>query len=158
MGANQSKTPIANEKLIIERLGVLEIKDRSDNDYVHVDEKAVKGSKTHFRAPWTAVSVSDVEHWEHELLQDPKNRHVSLPLLQCNQLTDNKTRTLCPKLRRSQNRTDLSIDYNQRPTNIQRQDSLRRRTDYQPTLLRTMLALRSHERLPRRADEATQPR
>jgi bleomycin hydrolase len=77
MGANQSKTPIANEKLIIERLRALEIKDQSDNDYVHVDEKAVKGLKTHFRAPWTSVSVSDVEHWEHELLQDPKNRHVS---------------------------------------------------------------------------------
>jgi bleomycin hydrolase len=80
MGANQSKTPIANEKLIIERLRALETKDQSDNDYIHVDEKVVKGSKTHFHAPWTAVSVSDVGHWEHELLQDPKNRHVSSPL------------------------------------------------------------------------------
>jgi bleomycin hydrolase len=79
MGANQSKTPIANEKLIVERLRALEIKDQSDNDYVQVDEKVVKGS-THFRAPWTAVSVSDVGQWEHELLQDPKNRHVSAPL------------------------------------------------------------------------------
>jgi bleomycin hydrolase len=80
MGAYQSKTPIANEKLIIERLRALEIKDQSDNDYVQVDEKAVKGSRTHSRAPWAAVSVSDVEHWEHELLQDPKNRYVPVPL------------------------------------------------------------------------------
>lgn len=74
MGANQSKTPLPNEKLVIERLRAMEIKDQSD-DYVQVDEKALAGSsKTKFRAPWTAVSVSEVEHWEHELLQDPKNR------------------------------------------------------------------------------------
>ena len=120
MGANQSKTPIANEKLIIERLRALEIKDQSDNDYVQIDEKAVKGSKTHFRAPWSALSVPDVGQWEHELLQDPKNRHVSLPLVQCNKLTDIKARAVCSKLRRSQDRINLPTDYNQRPTNLQR--------------------------------------
>jgi hypothetical protein len=78
MGAMQSKEPIAGEKLLIERLRALEAKDQSDNDYVHVDEKAVLGTSKKFRAPWTAVSVSDVEHWEHELLQDPKNRYVPL--------------------------------------------------------------------------------
>ncbi len=77
MGANQSKTPLPNEKLVIERLRALEIKDHAE-DYVHVDEKAVAGpSKSHFKAPWTAVSVSEVEGWEHELLEDPKNRLAS---------------------------------------------------------------------------------
>lgn len=75
MGANQS-LPTPKEKLVIERLHALEIKDQHE-DYVHVDEKAVGGSKTKFRAPWTAVSVSEVENWEHELLQDPKNRYTS---------------------------------------------------------------------------------
>lgn len=75
MGGTQSKEPIAGEKLLIERLRALELKDQSDNDYVQVDEKAVAGTSKKFRAPWTAVSVSDVEHWEHELLQDPKNRY-----------------------------------------------------------------------------------
>jgi bleomycin hydrolase len=40
--------------------------------------KAVLGTSKKFRAPWTAVPVSGVEHWEIELLQDPKNRSVPL--------------------------------------------------------------------------------
>ncbi len=78
MGTMQSKEPIAVEKLLIERLRALEAKDQADNDYVHVDEKAVLGTSKKFRAPWTAVPVSGVEHWEIELLQDPKNRSVPL--------------------------------------------------------------------------------
>jgi len=76
MGVNQSKAPLPNEKLVIERLRALEIKDQSDNDYVQVDEKAIGASSKNskFRAPWTAVSISSVEEWEHQLLQDPKNR------------------------------------------------------------------------------------
>ena len=74
MGANQSKEPIAGEKLLIEQLKALEV--QAENDYVHVDEKAVAGTTKKFRAPWTAVSVSDVGDWEHELLQDPKNRYI----------------------------------------------------------------------------------
>lgn len=78
MGANQSTPALPNEKLVIERLRALEIKEQSD-DYIQVDEKALAGSsKTKFRAPWTAVSVSEVEQWEHELLQDAKNRSVSI--------------------------------------------------------------------------------
>lgn len=75
MGANQSKAPLLNEKLVIERLRALELKDGADNDYeyVHVDEKDASCTKT-FRAPWANLSISEVEHWEHELLQDPKNR------------------------------------------------------------------------------------
>jgi bleomycin hydrolase len=72
MGATQSKEPIAGEKLLIERLRALEVRD--DNEYVHVDEKETKK----FKAPWTAVSVSDIEHWEHELFQDPKNRYCTV--------------------------------------------------------------------------------
>lgn len=79
MGVNQSKTPIPNEKLIIERLRALEVKDQSDNEYVHVDDKAITGASKSFKAPWTAVSVSEVGHWEHELLQDPKNRYAGIP-------------------------------------------------------------------------------
>jgi bleomycin hydrolase len=79
MGANQSKEPISNEKLVIERLRALELKDQADNEYVHVNEKdiakPVKNIK--YKAPWTSLSVDEVEHWEHELLQDPKNRLIS---------------------------------------------------------------------------------
>jgi len=73
MGANQSKQPLSNEKLVIERLRALEIKDQADNDYVHVNEKEIsKGLQ--YKAPWTSLSTHEVKHWEHELLQDPKNR------------------------------------------------------------------------------------
>jgi len=81
MGANQSRTPLAYEKqkLVIERLRELQIVDQADNEYVHVDEKAVDGTnKTKFKALWTSLAIEDVEKWEHELLQDPKNRSVSL--------------------------------------------------------------------------------
>jgi bleomycin hydrolase len=74
MGANQSKTPLLNEKLVIERLRALEL-NGTDNDWETVDEKDISSNKT-FRAPWTNLSVSEIEHWEHELLQDPKNRYV----------------------------------------------------------------------------------
>jgi bleomycin hydrolase len=80
MGGTQSKEPIAGEKLLIERLRALEVKD--DNEYVHVDEKAVIGTPKKFKAPWTAVSVNDIEHWEHELFQDPKNRY-GVPIPPC---------------------------------------------------------------------------
>ncbi|KAH7311895.1 putative cysteine proteinase 1, mitochondrial [Rhexocercosporidium sp. MPI-PUGE-AT-0058] len=74
MGANQSTPSLPNEKLVVERLRVMEIQEQSD-DYIQVDEKALAGSsKTKFRAPWIAVSISEVEQWEHELLQDAKNR------------------------------------------------------------------------------------
>lgn len=76
MGVNQSKVPISNEKFVIERLRALEIKDQADSDYVHVDEKdAIKPARSiRYKAPWTTLNVDEVGHWEHELLQDPKNR------------------------------------------------------------------------------------
>jgi bleomycin hydrolase len=77
MGANQSQIPLSNEKLVIERLRELQLKSQEhSDDFVHVDEKAFASgsSKTPFRAPWTSLSSSDISDWEHELLQDPKNR------------------------------------------------------------------------------------
>ncbi len=73
MGVNQSKSPLPNEKLVIERLRALEVKD---DEYVQVDEKALVGASTGFKAPWTSLSTSELENWEHKLLQDPKNRLV----------------------------------------------------------------------------------
>lgn len=67
MGVNQSKAPLPNEKLVIERLRALEVEDQSD--YVQVDEKALSASNKSFKAPWTALSTSEVEHWEKTLLQ-----------------------------------------------------------------------------------------
>ena len=81
MGANQSQMSLPNEKLVIERLRELQVEDQAD-EYVEVDEKAISSCKAHFRAPWTSLSTSEVADWEHQLLQDPKNRYVaSLPLV-----------------------------------------------------------------------------
>jgi bleomycin hydrolase len=78
MGVNQSKSQIPNEKLVIERLRALQAKDQADSEYVQVDEKVWKGASSHFKAPWTALSTTELEHWEHELLTDPKNRYAFL--------------------------------------------------------------------------------
>jgi bleomycin hydrolase len=102
MGANQSSPALQNEKLIIERLRAMEIKEQSD-DYIQVDEKALSGSsKTKFKAPWTAVSISEVEQWEHKLLQDAKNRYESPQLRTMSTMAHeaSQTSTLCSKLRR----------------------------------------------------------
>ncbi|CZT50725.1 probable bleomycin hydrolase [Rhynchosporium secalis] len=74
MGANQSRATLPNEKLVFERLRTMEIKEQSD-DYIQIDEKALAGSsRGKIEAPWTAVSISEVQQWEHEILQDSKNR------------------------------------------------------------------------------------
>jgi bleomycin hydrolase len=79
MGGTQSKMPIEHEKLVVERLRAFQLEDnqQAESDYVHIDEKAV-GGKALRRSPWTTLSISEVEHWEHELLQDPKNKFVVL--------------------------------------------------------------------------------
>jgi bleomycin hydrolase len=80
MGANQSKAPIPNEKLLLERLRALELKDgfrEQADDFVHISEKdAVASKKSGYKAPWKTLSVGELESWEHELLQDPKNRYA----------------------------------------------------------------------------------
>lgn len=75
MGANQSSAalPVSKEKLLLERLRALELK-ASDNEYVHVSSEKDPVKHTQFKAPWLSLSVSEVGRWEHELLQDPKNR------------------------------------------------------------------------------------
>jgi hypothetical protein len=124
MGVPQSKERIAADKLLIERLRALETKDQADNDYVHVDEKAVVGTPKEFKAPWTAVSASDIKHWEHELLQDPKNRPVSpFPILNISDCQQ-QTSTLSPKLREPSNSPHLSCYDNRRPADLQYQDSV----------------------------------
>jgi len=79
MGANQSKTPLPNEKLIVERLRALELKDQADSEFVLVDEKNGRVGAENFKAPWISLSVGDVKHWETELLRDSKNRFVLSP-------------------------------------------------------------------------------
>jgi len=74
MGADQSKQALTTEKLVIDRLRALQVKEQADNEYVHIDEKAVQGSSSRFKAPWTSLSTAELGDWEHELLQDPKNR------------------------------------------------------------------------------------
>ncbi|POS86832.1 putative cysteine proteinase 1 [Erysiphe pulchra] len=77
MGANSSKA-ISNEKLIIERLRSLEMRDE---EYFNVNEKSVPGiSNMTFQTPWKPLSVSEIQFWEHQLLQDPKNRQNRLAL------------------------------------------------------------------------------
>lgn len=74
MGANESKAPIPNEKLVVEQLQALRFNDQRDDEYIQVDEKAITGTGMGFIAPWASLSVSDVAQWERQLLQDPKNR------------------------------------------------------------------------------------
>jgi bleomycin hydrolase len=78
MGGNQSKEVIASEKIVIERLRAMELKDQADSEYITVGEKDVArpAHNSSFRAPWTSLNISDVEDWESELMQDPKNRQV----------------------------------------------------------------------------------
>lgn len=74
MGANTSKVaqaPLVNEKLIIERLRAMDLKDQADNDFVHVEKGGMDASWRHKQS---TLSSSEVEEWEHQLLQDPKNR------------------------------------------------------------------------------------
>jgi len=77
MGSQQSKLsepPLVNEKLVIERLRAMQMKDQASEDveYVHVDKNEKQSRKHVSKSP--TVSVSLTEKWEHELFQDPKNR------------------------------------------------------------------------------------
>jgi bleomycin hydrolase len=80
MGGNQSKvsqSQLADEKLIVERFQALQTKESSsaDSEYVCIDGY----EKRHQYASSSAgLSISTIKHWEHELLQDPKNRYARL--------------------------------------------------------------------------------
>jgi bleomycin hydrolase len=90
MGGNQSKisqSQLANEKIIIERLQALQTKESYfvDSDYVCIGSN---GKQRRYAATATGLSITTIKHWEHELLEDPKNRLVGVcPILQVNQLT-----------------------------------------------------------------------
>lgn len=73
MGAQQSKPAAAlnNEKLVMERLRSFQLQEAGgdDDSYVHISSSEKARPST---SPKLAVST--VGKWEHELLQDPKNR------------------------------------------------------------------------------------
>jgi hypothetical protein len=78
MGGQQSRSSqgeLANEKLIIERLQALQTKDRAsdDGEYVCIDGRE---KPRQYVSSSAGLSISAVKEWEHELLQDPKNRYV----------------------------------------------------------------------------------
>lgn len=145
MGANQSKQPFSNEKLVIERLRALELKDQADNEYIQVGEKDVAhpARNSQFRAPWTTLSISDVGEWESELMQDPKNRSVlHSQMHQSNQTTNNcQTRTVSSELCRPQDRSHISINNHQGPADLLCQDPIRRGSYHKPEIFRSMLAV-----------------
>lgn len=72
MGTNSSK-PLPNyEKSTSSRLQRLEIRDEEPEK---VTEKSLHiYRKLSFQTPFKAISIAEVATWEHELLQDPKNR------------------------------------------------------------------------------------
>ena len=76
MGANQSSNtlPVSKEKLLRERLRALELKTSADNEYVHVSNEKELVPVAPLKAPWLALSISEIGKWEYELLQDAKNR------------------------------------------------------------------------------------
>ncbi|RDW66660.1 putative cysteine proteinase 1 [Coleophoma crateriformis] len=77
MGASYSKgesPPLVNEKLVIERLRAMQVKDREEMDsFVHV-EKEKCSAESAWRHQETTLATSDVCAWEAKLLADPKNR------------------------------------------------------------------------------------
>jgi bleomycin hydrolase len=79
MGGSQSKvsqSQLANEKIIIERLQALQVKESSsaDREYVCIGDNE---KQRQYASSSSGLSVSTIKHWEHELLQDPKNRFVA---------------------------------------------------------------------------------
>ncbi|KAI9732968.1 MAG: hypothetical protein M1818_007401 [Claussenomyces sp. TS43310] len=85
MGAQQSKasaeTAAINEKLVIERLQALQMRpktrtgidDDENGEYVCVEKAETKAARRYVPQQ-PDLAVAKVKEWEHELLQDPKNR------------------------------------------------------------------------------------
>jgi len=154
MGANQSTPPrpVAQEKLLIERLKALDVKDDASTSTSISEKEALKN--TNFRAPWTSLSVPDVGNWERQLLQDPKNRYAPSPSHSSPLPSHSRqARTLGPLLRRPKDCPHLPFHRHLRPACLQCQDSLRGGTDHQSETERTMLALRFYECVSGCADE-----
>jgi bleomycin hydrolase len=88
MGGQPSKvsqSQLADEKLIIERLRALQTKESSsaDSEYVCIGNE----KQRQYASSSAGLSISAIKHWEHELLQDPKNRYARSPLLACPKLS-----------------------------------------------------------------------
>lgn len=84
MGANNTKVaekPIVNEKFVIERLRAMEIEEQSENEYVYIEGKCsrsmpLNAARIEWKREPSTLSASDIEQWQHKLLEDPKNRFV----------------------------------------------------------------------------------
>jgi bleomycin hydrolase len=95
MGANQSKQTLPSEKLLIEQLRAIEVRDK--NDFVLIDEveKATTSTTSKkFKAPWVSLSVGDLKGWETELLKDSKNRSVRPVQLKADECLTNNSLAL----------------------------------------------------------------
>ena len=159
MGANQSKAPLLNQKLVIESLRALELNAADKDDFVHVDSMNEKKS---VRAPWKNLSVSEVEGWEHELLQDPKNRYVEGtqstqrgPISRSFLIHGTQTCIIRSLFRRSQDGFAVERHADQRPADLQCQDPFRRRADYEPAIFWPLLAFCIYECFQGCIDEET---
>jgi bleomycin hydrolase len=82
MGSQTSKTEPFPNDLISERLRALQKNQPApeDDEYICVGNDEKQRQKYISKSP--SLSISTVEKWEHELLQDPKNRSVSSPALE----------------------------------------------------------------------------
>jgi bleomycin hydrolase len=79
MGGQQSKVTIEslpNEKLIIEQLKALQVRQRVSEDDEYVCIESNEKQKQKYVSKSSSLSITTIETWEHELLQDPKNRSV----------------------------------------------------------------------------------
>lgn len=74
MGAGQSKAECVNEKLIVEQLQAMKVKESvADEEFVQVNNEKVVG-RDHRASNEMGLDVKSVEKWGHRLLEDPKNR------------------------------------------------------------------------------------
>lgn len=138
MGASYSKVhspPLVNEKLVVERLRAMQVKDAEEVDsFVHV-EKEKSGAEQAWRHQETTLSTSDVGAWEAKLLADPKNRFVipddsSLEEM----LSDLKIGSYGTELCRPKDCTHIPLGKNCGPTDLQCQDPFRRSPNHEPEI------------------------
>lgn len=153
MGSSQSSpADVARGEKVLERLNALQfnekIRRQDEDEYVQVDAtpSRYKGSQT--------VSIATAEAWEKELLADPKV--VILVVLKSILTSAESTRAIRSPLKSCRVDHLAEDSHPRRHTNLQHQNSIRRSTHHKPKILRKMLALRRHKRLPRCHHEETQ--
>ena len=133
-----------------------------DYDYVnieteHHDDDNAPISRT--------LSVEATENWEKQLLADPKVPHHTplmtprmVPVSNTNTQSTEPPRPLRAPLQPRPFHHHAKDRDPPRHPDLQHQNSFRGVSNHEPTLLRPMLALRGHQRLPRRDHEEAQPR